>query len=223
MAWRVEERYEAEELPRGLPTCIWRSVAAACPGRQRAGDADGAETTGGEARHRLRHHLLDSLRVVRQRQDHLRCTLDHHHWLAAPVRRNGSRLTLGAGRQLRRPLHNGLCALRDRVEGHEVECGEGLKSLRLSAVLDVGADAMVDGILLGAPSPRSQRGEEQELLGCAALLEHEDRRPHGELVHGQRACLVRAEHVHGRKLLDRSELADERLAHRELVRAHGHC
>ena len=115
--------------------------------------------------------------IGRQRQDHLRRALRHLELLSV------------------RALDGGLGALMHRVERLEMDHLVALQGL---IVFQAAQNGQIDGVVI--VRARRQRGVEDHLLGGDIV--HAERIAQCQLVLGQGAGLVRAQHVHARQFLD---------------------
>ena len=114
-------------------------------------------------------------------------------------------------------LDGGLGALVHRVERLEVNHLVALQGL---IVFQAAQHGQVDGVLI--LRARRQRGVEDDLIGGDAV--DAERIAQRQLVLGQRAGLVRAQHVHARQFLDGRQPGHDRLFLGQQARAdrHGH-
>ena len=135
--------------------------------------------------------------IGRQRQDHLRRALRHFELLSVRAR------------------DRGLGALMHRVEGLEMSHLVALQGL---IVFQAAENGQIDGVVI--VRARCQRGTEDHLLG--GDLVHAERIAQRQLVLGQRAGLVGAQHVHARQFLDRHQPGHDRLLLGQQARADRH-
>ncbi len=103
----------------------------------------------------------------------------------------------------------------DRVEWLEVDHLVALQGL---VVLQASEHGQVDGVLV--LRARGQRGAQDDLVGGDAV--HAERIAQRQLVLGQRAGLVRAQHVHAGQLLDGRQAGHDRLSLGQQARADRH-
>ena len=142
---------------------------------------------------------LDLTGIGRQLQDHLRRALGHLELFAV------------------RALDGGFGALMHRVERLEMD---HLIAFQCLIVFQAAQHGQVDGVLIFRA--RCQRGVEDDLIGRDAV--HAERIAQRQLVLGQGAGLVRAQHVHARQFLDGRQPGHNRLFFGQQARAdrHGH-
>mmetsp|Transcript_35246 Transcript_35246/g.91584 ORF Transcript_35246/g.91584 Transcript_35246/m.91584 type:complete len:725 (-) Transcript_35246:873-3047(-) len=207
VAGRVKQWDEAHELPLGdaiRPIALCNShTKGAVAARRVLQDA-------------LLHLSLDLWQVVRQAEHHLRCALGHAEAGVDTIR---CRVGLGVDES------NG--ALVGRVEGAVLEAFVAVPEGVLPVVRVVQAD--INGLV--ALNARTERGVEEDVLRDEPALGLEVGLVHRQLVEGECAGLVGAQHVHACHLLDRRQPAHDGALLSQLVgakcqshREHGgHC
>ena len=163
----------------------------------RPGDAQGTEAATGKFIDRFLHGGLYLTGVRRHLQNHLRRSLGHKELF--PVS----------------SLDGGFRALVHRVEGLEMEY---LIALQRFIVLHAANHRQVNGVLVFRA--RSERAVEDGLVRGNTV--HGEGIAQGQLVLGQGAGLVRAQHVHARQFLDRRQPRHDGFFFRQQTRADRH-
>ena len=163
----------------------------------RPGDAQGTEAAAGKFLHRLIHGGLHFTGVLRHLKDHLRRSLGYKELFAV------------------RTLYGGFRALVHRVKGFEMK---HLVALQRFIILHAANHRQINGVLVFRP--RSERAEEDGLGRGNAI--HGKGIAQGQLVLGQGAGLVGAQHIDARQFLNGGEPRHDGFLLRQQTRSHRH-